>query len=79
MSRTNPIPYQMCDDIWFVKSSDPALKPVTPTTSADVSPEVTSGTTVERSSFTASSDYASVPLPASGTFTSATVRSGLRS
>ena len=53
------------------------MKPDTPTTSPPLTLGSTSGTTSSRSVLTASSEVSSLPLPASGTSITATLRSGL--
>ena len=59
----------MCELICVLKSSDPAVKPDTPSTFALCTPAASSGTTFARSSFSASSEVSSVPVPAIGTCT----------
>ena len=60
-----------------LKSSEPAVKPLTPTTWPPLTLGRTCGTTSSRSASTAASDVSSVPVPASGTPISATSPSGL--
>ena len=79
IAKTNANTSQMRDDISSLKSTDPAVKPATPTTSPLDTPPNTSGTTSSRSVRTASIERSSVPVPASGTSTTASCRSGLTS
>src|SRR5215207_3124313 len=79
IAKTNANTYQMRDDISSLKSTEPAVKPATPTTLPLDTPPNTSGTTSSRSVFTASIERSSVPVPASGTSTTASSPSRLTS
>ena len=59
-----------------LKSTDAAVPPVTPTSTPWICPTV-AGTTLSRRVFSACWDSASLPSPASGMLTRATVWSGL--
>src|SRR5215211_2784029 len=78
-AKTNANTYQMRVDIRSLKSTEPAVKPDTPTTSPLVTPPNTSGTTSLRSVLTASIERSSLPLPVSGTSTTANWPSRLTS
>ena len=73
--KTKANTYQMRDAIRSLKSTDPAVNPLTPATSAPGTPSNTLGTTSSRIAPSAAIDASSVPVPASGTSTTATLPS----
>ena len=78
IARTNANTYQR-SPMSSLKSTDSAVKPPTPTSSPPLTLGNTCGTTTSRSVATAAIDVSSVPVPASGTSSTATSPSGLMS
>ena len=77
IAKTNANTYQMRSPISSLKSTEPAVKPLTPTSSPPLTLGNTRGTTSSRIVSTAAIDVSSLPVPASGTSITATSPSGL--